>query len=180
MTIDVMNTLYSRDEVDTFVFFTGDRDFLSVINQVNGYGKKTVVCGFRTSMSEDIVRAANEAVILDTFLKWEPIVKTKKARVGHKDNWIPLIRRMAKFDRLPTVHWHFLRKHMFWKDLSPVPIIRKEQDDYLNRARESGIINTKQVPNSGPNKDRYPFVTAAYLNTDHPEVQRVLEQMGRG
>jgi uncharacterized LabA/DUF88 family protein len=181
MTIDVMDTLHLRKDIDTYVFFTGDRDFLALISRLRQEGKRTVVCGFPTSMSEDIVRAAHESVLLDTYLKgWAPLVKPKKPKVkGEPDEWVPLIRRIARLDRLPVIYWHYLRKVMYWDDLEPTPQTRTEKDNYLNRAKMAGIIHTERVANPGPNKDRFPHVTAVTLNTDHPLVQKVRDNLGK-
>ena len=65
---------------------------------------------------------------------------------------------------------------MYWNDLNPQPKTREEQDEYLNKAKEAGIIQTEKVPNPGPEKERFPYVTAVQLNRSHPEVQRYFEE----
>lgn len=181
LAIDVMDTLHLKNEIDTFVFFSGDRDFIGLVKRLKQEGKRVVVSGFRTSMSEELARHADVAVILDTHLGWDPIVaKPRRAQETRgSDNWEPLIKRLARLDRLPARHWHYVRKVMYWKDLEPSPVTREERDGYLNRAKEAGIIHVKLVPNEGENRERFPYVSSIDLNLDHPEVQRVLRKLKR-
>jgi len=173
MTIDVMDVLHMRNEVDTYVFFSGDRDFLGLIQRLKGDGKRVSVCGFQTSMSLDVSRSASESVIIDSFLSWDPIVEHKKRIKKEKaDDWSPLIKRIKNLNRIPVIYWHYLRKTMYWEDINPKPITRDQQDEYLNRAKEAGIIHAEKVPNPGPDKEKFPYVTAVYLNQSHPEVQK--------
>jgi hypothetical protein len=130
-------------------------------------------------MSDDLARAAHEVVSIDTFLRWEPIVKRKKIIAAEKpaDNWKPLVKRILNLHKLPSIHWHYIRKHMYWKEVKIESEDRKEQDAYLNRAREAGIIRVEKVPNCGPNKERFPYVSAIILNNEHPLVGRLVEEI---
>jgi uncharacterized LabA/DUF88 family protein len=57
--IDVINTALTRPDIETFLLFTGDKDFIRLVTTLrNRLGKKVVICGVPGSVSPDLVVAA--------------------------------------------------------------------------------------------------------------------------
>jgi uncharacterized LabA/DUF88 family protein len=57
--IDVINTALTRPDVEIFLLFTGDKDFIRLVTTLrNRLGKKVVICGVPGSVSPDLVVAA--------------------------------------------------------------------------------------------------------------------------
>ncbi len=57
--IDVINTALTRPDIETFLLFTGDKDFIRLVTTLrNRLGKKVVICGVPGSISPDLVVAA--------------------------------------------------------------------------------------------------------------------------
>jgi uncharacterized LabA/DUF88 family protein len=57
--IDVINTALTRPDVQTFLLFTGDKDFIRLVTTLrNRLGKRVIICGVPGSVSPDLVAAA--------------------------------------------------------------------------------------------------------------------------
>ncbi len=55
--IDALDLLYNRPEIRTFVFLSGDRDYIPVIRYLQSRGKSVRVVGFQNSTSAHLVEA---------------------------------------------------------------------------------------------------------------------------
>lgn len=60
MAISVMDTLYNRPEIDTFVLLTGDRDFMVLVNHLKENGKHVVAIGVDGSSSYYLTQAVDD------------------------------------------------------------------------------------------------------------------------
>lgn len=60
LVIDAMRMLYSHDNIETFVFVTGDRDFIPLMNAIRQYGKECIVIGVAESASSHLAQSADE------------------------------------------------------------------------------------------------------------------------
>lgn len=76
MCIDAMRTLYGYPNISTFVFATGDRDFIPLINTIRQHGKRVVVLGVGGASSTHLAQAADEFILYQPGLEEE----TERAR----------------------------------------------------------------------------------------------------
>ncbi|MGH2545075.1 MAG: NYN domain-containing protein, partial [Ardenticatenaceae bacterium] len=53
-------TLYTHDNIDTFVFVTGDRDFIPLMNAIRQHGKECIVIGVAEAASSHLAQSADE------------------------------------------------------------------------------------------------------------------------
>lgn len=60
MVIDAMRTLYTHDNIDTYVFVTGDRDFIPLMNAIRQFGKECIVIGVAEAASSHLAQSADE------------------------------------------------------------------------------------------------------------------------
>ncbi len=63
--IDVMEALYVRPQVDTFVVMAGDRDYIPVVQHLKKHGKGVLVCGFADNVSGDLVQIVGQDHLID-------------------------------------------------------------------------------------------------------------------
>ncbi len=63
--IDVLETLYTRPEIDTFVLVAGDRDYIPVIQHLRRQARHVLGVGFRETVSGDLLLNLGEAQFLD-------------------------------------------------------------------------------------------------------------------
>ncbi len=60
MTIDAMRTLYTHDNIQTYIFITGDRDFIPLMNAIRQYGKECIVIGVAEAASSHLAQSADQ------------------------------------------------------------------------------------------------------------------------
>jgi uncharacterized protein (TIGR00288 family) len=66
--IDAMKTLYTHPSIETYVFVTGDRDFIPLINAVRQQGKHVVVIGVAEAASSHLAQSADEFMFYHQLL----------------------------------------------------------------------------------------------------------------
>jgi hypothetical protein len=79
--IDVLEVLYTRSEIGTFVLVAGDRDYIPVIQHLRRQARHVLGVGFRESVSGDLLLNLGEAQFLDArLLLDEATLETLEAR----------------------------------------------------------------------------------------------------
>jgi len=63
--IDALEVLYTRPDIQTFVFMAGDRDYIPVIQHLRRQGRRVVVVGFKDSTSGDLRQIIGEHSLID-------------------------------------------------------------------------------------------------------------------
>ena len=179
MTLDVAEALFTRNNVGLYILFSGDGDFISVVERLKRNGKRIIVGALQASASSELLDKANEVVRLDDVLGIAPSTPPPAARAvwTGPDNWTPLIEKLYKLQaKLPYVTFGLILKKMEWDRFSPPLDTEEQQKQYLNRARDLGIFRVEHVPNT---KGPKPVVSTCLLNRNHPLVQPVVEAIER-
>ena len=65
MCIDVLEVLYTRAEISTFVLVAGDRDYIPVIQHLRRQARRVLGVGFRESVSGDLLLNLGDQQFLD-------------------------------------------------------------------------------------------------------------------
>ena len=66
LVIDIINTALVRPDIEIYLLFTGDKDFIRLVTTLrNRLGRRVVICGVPGSVSPDLVAAAGEQDILE-------------------------------------------------------------------------------------------------------------------
>ncbi len=65
MCIDVMETLYTRDEISTFLVVAGDRDYIPVLQHLQTRAKRIYVVAFSGSVSGDLLQIVGDENFID-------------------------------------------------------------------------------------------------------------------
>ncbi len=61
LVVDIINTALVRPDIDIFILFTGDKDFIRLVTTLrNRLGRRVIICGVPGSVSPDLVAAAGE------------------------------------------------------------------------------------------------------------------------
>jgi uncharacterized LabA/DUF88 family protein len=132
LVIDIINTALVRPDIEIFLLFTGDKDFIRLVTSLrNRLGKRVVICGVPGSISPDLVAAAGEedtiemaqsadvdvAVILaiDTYIKQlhEGFVPTQSHM--SRTLWRFLDRNLLPSEHIEAKVMEFLRKGILTK-----------------------------------------------------------------
>ena len=165
MVIDIVDTALGRPNIDTFLFFTGDGDFIRVVAMLrNRLGKRVVICGVPETTSRDLVIAAGE----EDALEVSEVVSSPEVDAA-------LIARIEEYER--SLYGGFLPTQgnlIAWlKQRLEVGLLPSEQiDGKILEFIRQGVLY-KQLETSSRGKT----LTTTRLRRDHPGVERILGKM---
>lgn len=60
LSLAALRLLLTRPEIDSFVFFTGDRSYIPIVSEVLDSGKDVVIASMRSSISGDLLKVLGE------------------------------------------------------------------------------------------------------------------------
>src|SRR5215203_1937495 len=161
--IDVINTALTRPDIETFLLFTGDKDFIRLVTTLrNRLGKKVVICGVPGSISPDLVVAAGA----EDTLQFAPsididrqIIQAIDAYVRQQhDGFVPTQSHMSR------TLWRFIDRAIL-----PSEHIEAKVMEFLRK----GILTKRQTIN-GQGQE----LVMTELNVAHPLVQDALPGFG--
>lgn len=157
--IDVINTALTRPDIEIFLLFTGDKDFIRLVTTLrNRLGKKVVICGVPGSISPDLVAAAGAEDIL-TFPQSADIdrqvVQAIDAYVRQlHDGFVPTQSHMSR------TLWRFVDRSIL-----PSEHIEAKVMEFLRK----GVLTKRQTIN-GQGQE----LVMTELNPIHPLVQEAI------
>lgn len=157
--IDVINTALTRPDIETFLLFTGDKDFIRLVTTLrNRLGKKVVICGVPGSISPDLVIAAGAEDTL-TFQQSADVDRQfiqaidKYVKQLH-DGFVPTQSHMSR------TLWRFVDRAIL-----PSEHIEAKVMEFLRK----GVLTKRQTIN-GQGQE----LVMTELNPVHPLVQDAL------
>lgn len=85
--IDAMEVLYTRPEIQTFVIFAGDRDYIPLIQHLKKLAKNVVAVGFEGSFSGDLMLNVGRPNFIDGIELFAPerLSKLEEAAKRYQD-----------------------------------------------------------------------------------------------
>jgi uncharacterized LabA/DUF88 family protein len=157
--IDVINTALTRPDIETFLLFTGDKDFIRLVTTLrNRLGKRVVICGVPGSVSPDLVAAAGAEDPLQIAQSADvdkQVVRAIDAYVRQlHSGFVPTQSHMSR------TLWRFLDRSVL-----PSEHIEAKVMEFLRK----GILTKRQTVN-GQGQE----LVTTELNPAHPLVQEVL------
>ena len=181
--IDVINTALARPDIETFLLFTGDKDFIRLVTTLrNRLGKRVVICGVPGSVSPDLVAAAGEEDAL--LVAQSDDVDKECIRAIHRyvlqlhDGFVPTQSHMSRtlwrfIDRsvLPSEHieakvMEFLRKGILTKR----PTINGQGHELITtELNPSHALVQEAIPGFGGEYDGLPLDDEEYDSEDEYE-----------
>jgi uncharacterized LabA/DUF88 family protein len=157
--IDVINTALTRPDIEIFLLFTGDKDFIRLVTTLrNRLGKRVIICGVPGSVSPDLVVAAGADDML-TFPQSADIdrqfVQAIDAYVRQlHDGFVPTQSHMSR------TLWRFVDRAVL-----PSEHIEAKVMEFLRK----GVLTKRQTIN-GQGQE----LVMTELNPAHPLVQEAL------
>jgi len=182
MALDALQTMYERNEIDTYVLATGEPGFFDLITRLRGHGKKVIVIGCEETTSTDLTESASRFEPLNDQIEAEP--------VSHEDtppspedldfqhpaagfDWSPFLLLMDRLEQhLPFVSLKYLKNQV----LTPVHGCDNTQESKAGLIREAirmKYIETYKIPN--PKNPNF-ATTACRLNRKNQNVRRIVSQ----
>lgn len=162
--IDIINTALVRPDINTFILFTGDKDFIRVVTTLrNRLGKRVVICGVPGSVSPDLVAAAGE----EDPLQMSQSVDVDVAVIQAIDAYVQQLHPgfVPTQSHMSRTLWRFMDRALL-----PSEHIEAKVMEFLRK----GILTKRQTVNG----QQQELVTTE-LNADHPLVQQAVPGYGR-
>jgi hypothetical protein len=157
--IDVINTALTRPDIETFLLFTGDKDFIRLVTTLrNRLGKRVVICGVPGSVSPDLVAAAGE----EDALQFAPSVDVDRQFIRAIDAYV----RQLHDGFVPT------QSHMsrtLWRFVDRTVLPSEHIEAKVMEFLRKGILTKRQTIN-GQGQE----LVMTELNPTHPLVQEAL------
>ena len=159
--VDIINTALARPDIETFLLFTGDKDFIRLVTTLrNRLGRRVVICGIPGSVSPDLVAAAGE----DDHLVMEQSV----------DNDLEIIRAISTY--VGQLHEGFVptQSHMsrtLWRFLDRSCLPPEHIEAKIMEFVRKSILSKRQTVNGQNNE-----LITTELNTSHPLVIEALAE----
>jgi uncharacterized LabA/DUF88 family protein len=157
--IDVINTALTRPDIETFLLFTGDKDFIRLVTTLrNRLGKKVVICGVPGSISPDLVIAAGA----EDVLQFAPSVDVDRQIIQAIDAYVRQLHDgfVPTQSHMSRTLWRFVDRALL-----PSEHIEAKVMEFLRK----GILTKRQTIN-GQGQE----LVMTELNPVHPLVQDAL------
>jgi uncharacterized LabA/DUF88 family protein len=157
--IDVINTALTRPDIETFLLFTGDKDFIRLVTTLrNRLGKKVVICGVPGSISPDLVVAAGA----EDTLQFAPSVDIDRQIIQAIDAYVRQLHDgfVPTQSHMSRTLWRFIDRAIL-----PSEHIEAKVMEFLRK----GILTKRQTIN-GQGQE----LVMTELNPTHPLVQDAL------
>jgi uncharacterized LabA/DUF88 family protein len=157
--IDVINTALTRPDIETFLLFTGDKDFIRLVTTLrNRLGKKVVICGVPGSISPDLVVAAGA----EDTLQFAPSVDIDRQIIQAIDAYVRQLHDgfVPTQSHMSRTLWRFIDRAIL-----PSEHIEAKVMEFLRK----GILTKRQTIN-GQGQE----LVMTELNPAHPLVQDAL------
>jgi uncharacterized LabA/DUF88 family protein len=157
--VDIINTALARPDIDTFLLFTGDKDFIRLVTTLrNRLGRRVVICGIPGSISPDLVTSAGE----EDHIVLEPCI----------DNDIAVIRAIHTY--IGQLHLGFVptQSHMsrtLWRFLDRNALPSEHIEAKIMEFVRKGVLTKRQTVN-GQNQE----LVTTELNMSNPLVVEAL------
>lgn len=167
MSVSAVELIFTRPDITTFVFATGDRDMLNATRKIHHHGRMVHAVASDRAMSADLRRFANRFTSLEELLNIRrPPLDAQDANERTEQTIQDVIWRLDGLEqsRLPFVGLKYFIENHFPED-------KETAYRAVNRAIADGLIETYQVPNP---YGSFP-VTACRLKRSHPVIQSILE-----
>lgn len=159
MAVDIINTALVRPDINTFMIFSGDKDFIRLVTTLrNRLGKRVIIAGVPGSVSPELVVAAGE----EDPIEMEPSADVDAAVIEAIDTYINQLHEgfVPTQSHMSRTLWRFLDRALL-----PSEHIEAKVMEFLRK----GVLSKRQTIN-GQGQE----LVTTELNPDHPLVQQVL------
>jgi hypothetical protein len=181
LALDVQQTMFERDDVDTYVIVSGHAALLDLVGRLRAQRKNVLLIGFERTTHEDLRASAGSFEPLESYVQPdtlpEPRLDTPPSPDSYETSyssafdWHPFLLLLNRLEQnLPFVSLKYLKNQV----LTPAHGCENTQDSKAALIREAirlHYIETSKVAN--PRNPNF-ATTACRLNRRHPDVRRVL------
>ena len=159
LVVDIINTALVRPDIEIFLLFTGDKDFIRLVTTLrNRLGRRVVICGVPGSISPDLVAAAGE----EDMLEMSQSADVDMAVIKAIDTYIKQLHPgfVPTQSHMSRTLWRFLDRNSL-----PSEHIEAKVMEFLRK----GVLTKRQTIN-GQGQE----LVTTEINIEHPLVLKAL------
>ncbi|MBA3379440.1 MAG: NYN domain-containing protein [Chloroflexota bacterium] len=159
LVVDIINTALVRPDIEIFLLFTGDKDFIRLVTTLrNRLGRRVVICGVPGSISPDLVAAAGE----EDMLEMSQSADVDMAVIKAIDTYIKQLHPgfVPTQSHMSRTLWRFLDRNSL-----PSEHIEAKVMEFLRK----GVLSKRQTIN-GQGQE----LVTTEINMEHPLVIKAL------
>ncbi len=159
MAVDIINTALVRPDINTFLIFSGDKDFIRLVTTLrNRLGKRVIIAGVPGSVSPELVAAAGES----DMIEMEPSADVDAAVIEAIDTYIRQLHEgfVPTQSHMSRTLWRFLDRSLLASEHIEAKVM-----EFLRK----GVLTKRQTIN-GQGQE----LVTTELNHEHPLVVQVL------
>ncbi len=159
LVVDIINTALVRPDIEIFLLFTGDKDFIRLVTTLrNRLGRRVVICGVPGSISPDLVAAAGE----EDMLEMSQSADVDMAVIRAIDTYIKQLHPgfVPTQSHMSRTLWRFLDRNSL-----PSEHIEAKVMEFLRK----GVLSKRQTIN-GQGQE----LVTTEINLEHPLVIKAL------
>jgi len=159
LVVDIINTALVRPDIELFLLFTGDKDFIRLVTTLrNRLGRRVVICGVPGSISPDLVAAAGE----EDMLEMSQSADVDMAVIKAIDTYIKQLHPgfVPTQSHMSRTLWRFLDRNSL-----PSEHIEAKVMEFLRK----GVLSKRQTIN-GQGQE----LVTTEINMEHPLVIKAL------
>ena len=162
LSLDALELVYTRNDIDSFMLVCGDRDMIQVIKKLHARRKQVHIVGVERTTSKDLRQFADTYTAIEELLGIEQQEGTSSVPA----EFTYLIRKIDAMEqsRMAFVGLRLVTTRVL-NGLS-------DPQGLISRAINEGILETYKVTN--PQNEDFP-TTACRLLRDHSYVRQVLQ-----
>ncbi|CAA9578205.1 MAG: hypothetical protein AVDCRST_MAG87-3072 [uncultured Thermomicrobiales bacterium] len=162
LVVDIINTALVRPDIEVFLLFTGDKDFIRLVTTLrNRLGRRVVICGVPGSVSPDLVAAAGEEDTIEMTQSADVDIAVIQAIDTYikqlHEGFVPTQSHMSR------TLWRFLDRNLL-----PSEHIEAKVMEFLRK----GVLTKRQTIN-GQGQE----LVTTEVNLQHPLVIRALPSL---
>lgn len=170
MALDAFQMLLTQQEIDAFVFVSGDADFRAVIRRIRGRGKKAFVAAFSVNMARELMGEADGTYALDARLGYAPSpVASGTPPELDVERVVRALDDVSK--RLSFVHLSYFRDRVMTSEMGAGDDAGP-RNTALTALIKTGILRAGKQPN----REGTGEITTLELIRDHPVVIEALRE----
>jgi uncharacterized LabA/DUF88 family protein len=159
LVIDIINTALVRPDIEIFLLFTGDKDFIRLVTTLrNRLGRRVIICGVPGSVSPDLVAAAGEEDMLEMSQSADVDMAVIQAIETYNQQLHPGF--VPTQSHMSRTLWRFLDRNLL-----PSEHIEAKVMEFLRK----GVLSKRQTIN-GQGQE----LVTTELNFEHPLVAKAL------
>ncbi len=149
LSIDAVETLYTRPEIDTFVFVAGDRDYIPVIQHLKRQARHVYAVAFRGNISSDLMMNVSSRYFIDAVSLLDPTAIKRLEQQAERQREADVVERQRDERQTAELEAREAAEYTFDGEEYSSEIIDDEYEDF-DEEEEEVVEGEESYNGNGP------------------------------